>query len=666
MNYLWGEGFSKIVSFSLGDDILIQKILITHNPDGRLLDSELCLRAVETIMSHASAFHEEMEQKRQRQEQACIEVSSIEVEGPEEPLGHTIHMLSREIICLRSVKEDVCTKPLVLFELLGKYRWDAKLSLVLSSFAVIYGEFWVIIQSQDCNRLALSISLLKELLPLSLKKFQLIFKTVSLLVDSMVALTRIVVQFERLPTVEAELANAELIRTTKHLVCVAAYWICRSVLICTSKLADIRASKDLQITSLEQRMKSISEELKLQVNNCQLEAELKIHQKLVNLLNEPQDDNQKVLRMLLSLKDDRPLKHSASQEKLGISELAEKVVLLLISKSELLPIDELLLLVQRINDNSNASYEIVWIPVTSSETWSDNNIIVYSFLSNSLPWYSVKSPWSLSPTTINHIKKEWKFNDQPIIVALDPGGQVSNSNAIDMGWIWGAKAFPFSTSKEEELWSHENSIHKLLVDSVSPLLSMWAEQGRVICIYGSDNIEWISEFIAKMNDVQKTVEQQLEVVYVGKRNPDEKIRNIMASINSNNLTWNGMQLFWIRLESMRRSILRLGKAAYSDPISRQVEELIKTTEIEDGSGWMIVGKCSSTNTLKLRGQEVIKALNLFPESGFVNAIRGSMETHPEQPCNHSRMVKYDEATEESLICENCGRPMNKFIVFDKA
>ena len=40
-------------SFSL-EDVLIKKILLTHDPDGRHLDSELLLRAMENVMCNTA------------------------------------------------------------------------------------------------------------------------------------------------------------------------------------------------------------------------------------------------------------------------------------------------------------------------------------------------------------------------------------------------------------------------------------------------------------------------------------------------------------------------------------------------------------------------------------------------------------------------------------
>lgn len=57
------------------------------------------------------------------------------------------------------------------------------------------------------------------------------------------------------------------------------------------------------------------------------------------------------------------------------------------------------------------------------------------------------------------------------MVVLSTDGVVTNLNAIDMVWLWGAKAFPFSASREKELWEQENRILQLLIDGIDPLLT---------------------------------------------------------------------------------------------------------------------------------------------------------------------------------------------------
>lgn len=152
------------------------------------------------------------------------------------------------------------------------------------------------------------------------------------------------------------------------------------------------------------------------------------------------------------------------------------MVILLISKPELFPAEKIFYLVQRMHDHPlhkkiGESYTILWVPIPSSHTWSLTDEMNFGFLSDSLPWFSIRSPWSLHSAVVNFIRQEWSYKDEPVMVVLSTDGAVTNLNAIDMVWLWGAKAFPFSTSREKELWEQENRILQLLIDGIDPLLT---------------------------------------------------------------------------------------------------------------------------------------------------------------------------------------------------
>ncbi|KAL3511364.1 hypothetical protein ACH5RR_030765 [Cinchona calisaya] len=148
--------------------------------------------------------------------------------------------------------------------------------------------------------------------------------------------------------------------------------------------------------------------------------------------------------MLIPFVDNFPLKDCSSNEKLlssanslsgdtdetdvvdkkmhSISELRNKLVVLLVSKPELLPIEKIFLLVQQTYDHPHQEK------------------------------IGQRQPWLLISVVVNFIKQEWNFKEEPMMVVLDTNGMITNSNAMDMIWIWGAKPFPFSTLREKELW----------------------------------------------------------------------------------------------------------------------------------------------------------------------------------------------------------------------
>lgn len=583
---------------------------------------------------------------------------------------------------------------LSVLHLLGSYRWDAKLLLALSAFAIVFGNFWVLMQSQSQNPLAASIAVLKQLPDSNI--FQPIFTALTTLVKTMVEVIRSISQFESLPITHVELRDG-IVTTTKSLMYVAAYWIIRSIMVSIFLVTNLRAIEDDQlhllsfqdpysissavweIASLRSKIEDIGTKLRTQVDACQQQTENKMRKKLVNIFQEPHFDNQEILRMLFGLKNDLPLKQSSEQAEVGISSLKSKVVVLLISKPELLPVDELILLIQQtyehpLHNKIDRNYDILWIPISTSKNWSNDEVTIFNLLSNSLPWYSIRQPWSLSSTTINYAKNEWEFDEKPIMVVLDPTGTITNTNAVDMVWIWGAEAYPFSTLREKELWRKEKWNLRLLLDRIDPLFTMWVEEGRTICIYGSNKLEWVREFTAEMKNLQSPA-AHLEVVYVGKKDYCILASSIVSAIEkeklSHSLSLTKISFFWRRLESIRQSKVRLKQTTDTDLVLREVVALLDTCK-DDDEDWMIIGRGFSTNIVKLHGNEWVKFLSLYPlwnkylpEIGLVDAIRLSQEPPPTEPCSHSRTTSYDkELMKETVICDKCKRPMMKFIFYD--
>ncbi|GMP82581.1 hypothetical protein CsSME_00036822 [Camellia sinensis var. sinensis] len=176
---------------------------------------------------------------------AKSDICNIEVVGSEETLGHTIYKVSHGILFNYVMGGNPHAKTMVLFDMLGHYRWDAKAVLVLSAFATSYGEFWLIMQLYPCNPLAASIALLKQL-PKDLFLLKHLFKVLNVLMKTIVDLTKCIIEFEELP-VNHVILDGEAIGTTKSQIYMATYWIIRSALICSSQIKDLRAMKNVQV-----------------------------------------------------------------------------------------------------------------------------------------------------------------------------------------------------------------------------------------------------------------------------------------------------------------------------------------------------------------------------------------------------------------------------------
>ncbi|KHN41404.1 hypothetical protein glysoja_048427 [Glycine soja] len=155
--------------------------------------------------------------------------------------------------------------------------------------------------------------------------------------------------------------------------------------------------------------------------------------------------------------------------------------------------------------------------------------------------------------------------------------------------IWGPQAYPFSASKKEELWQDHNLTMQLLLDGINPLLAYWVEQGKNICLYGSENLVWIQQFNDKTTEI-KRAGLQLETIYVGNSQSSENVKQIMAiggeKSLSDPLSFTNVQHFWVRLETMRRSKLRLGKTPSSDHVLAKLSTLLDMDDREEG--WAVI------------------------------------------------------------------------------
>ncbi|KAF2301738.1 hypothetical protein GH714_028852 [Hevea brasiliensis] len=145
-------------------------------------------------------------------------------------------------------------------------------------------------------------------------------------------------------------------------------------------------------------------------------------------------------------------------------------------------------------------------------------------------------------------------------------------------------------------------------------------EGRNICIYGSDNPDWIREFNAQMKEI-RSVGVQIEMVYVGSRHLSER-------------------------ESMRRSIFRPQQSISSDHIQEAVSALLDSTD----EGWAVIGKGNTTDIVKLHGTKTMECLNKFSgweenviKLGFLGALRSAPEEAAPLPgpCNNSNIVPYN-------------------------
>lgn len=167
---------------------------------------------------------------------------------------------------------------------------------------------------------------------------------------------------------------------------------------------------------------------------------------------------------------------------------------------------------------------------------------------------------------------------------------------------------------------------------------------------------------------------QLEVIYVGWQNPSEKLQSILDIIQlenlSSSLTFATVCFFWLRLQSMRNSIIRHKYAARCDHIFKEVTRMLEVENTDDG--WMMIGTGASAGLQRLEGSKLTEFFDLFPvwaenvgALGLVDSISNAFQPPISvKHCNHLDIIPYDEGLiKDTVICKECKRPREKFVMY---
>ncbi|VVA90981.1 unnamed protein product [Arabis nemorensis] len=665
---------------ALNEDIIVDQLLHSHDPDGRWLDSEMLLQEVETILSFVRQNNVRSTIKMPLNFQVSTPlltedcITNIEVSESKEPLPYAVSRISVQMLCPCMGENEIQTRTMALFDLLKEYRWDAKAVLVLGALAATYGRLLLPIHLAFGDPVAASIATLNQL-PINRTNFRLWSNSLSLLIKAMVDVTKCIVEFERLQFKQAKLDN-NIAGETMSNIYLATYQVVKSALACLQQIPHFKQIKQAtesrraagELSSLGYQLRNIHTRLNKQVEECSTQIEEEIYRRLRNINTETHQDNQEVLQLLFSLQDDFQLQQYSKQ--MATTELKEKVILLLLSKPELLPIEPLLFMLQQLYDHpsnttTEQNYEILWIPIPSSQKWTDEEKGNFNFFSNSLPWISVRRPWLMSSTVLNFLRTEWPYRDgETMVVVMDPKGRVMNMNAMDMVLIWGIRAYPFSVSREDELWEEDGWSMQLLLEGIHPAFETWVKEGREICIFGSENSNWVDEFKSLARRIQNQG-FQFELIYLNKRTITSESAMEESSILFSPAI---QQLFWLRLESIKRSKLKRSESSKSD---RVFEEVTKLLDFDYGTrkGWGIIGKGSTGEIVRVDGENMTERMRRILRwgeyatgLGFTEAIQIAAE----KPCeeSHTVVVPFEEgSTVRVVTCEKCKRPMKKFVAY---
>ncbi|KAJ9683328.1 hypothetical protein PVL29_019070 [Vitis rotundifolia] len=701
------ENMQKLIKFdrlkfsASEDNMMLKQIEATHEPDGREFDVKPLLHLVEQIFTCATPKSDvtfdslglktnDVEALEDNTHQAGF-ISTLEA------LAYTIDRISCEIRCKCSGREEAHRRAISVLNMVSSHPWDAKLVLILSAFAVNYGEFWLVFQSYNSNELAKSMAILKQV-PEILGRSSTLkpqFNSIKDLIKAMLDVANCIVKFRELPS-QYITADVSAFSTALANIPIAVYWTIRCVVACASQIARLRGlqgdehplstSEAWEISALVHKVSNIHNHLRDKLDACHKHIDDKRHmeayQMLLELFMTSHSDNMKVLKALIYARDNQnPLFHGATHRRVDIDVFKDTHVLLLISNLDISH-DELEVLEdiyrESLKKRPGIQYEIVWLPIIDqSDPWMESSQKLFENHRARMPWYTrhdpLRSPSPEDGAVITFIKKEWHYGRKPILVVLGPRGQVVCQNALHMMWIWKDEAFPFTTSREEDLWKEATWKLDLLVDGIDPRISEWIAAGKIICLYGGDDIEWIQRFTTIAKKVAESAGISLEMVYVGKSNPKELVHTNIKTIIEDELSHHlkgltSIWYFWVRIESMLYSKIRLGQTVEKDPTMREILKMLSFNNSHEG--WALLSKGSEEIT-KAKGDLFLTCLRQYNQwevhvrqKGFLQALKDHLlQIHPPHHCNQFELLVAAGMIPETLVCSECGRKMEKFFVY---
>lgn len=679
--------------FSSSDDnAMIKQIEATNAPDDRDFTVKPLLEIVEDIFHRSTPAAPGVALEMKSLEAVDEKALHSGFDDMFEFVSRTIYRIYCELGSKCFSAADAHTTTIAILNILSNYKWDAKVVLSLAGFALIYGEFWLDAQLYQTNPLAKGVAILKHL-PTILERSDTLkprLEAVTKLIRAMLDVSRCIVEFKQLPSQYVAQDSPELSTATAHIP-IAVYWTIRSTIASAAQIIGLigmgyefiaSTQETWELLSLAHKLSSIHDHLNDQLKICHQLIEERKHieayQTLVRLFKTAHIDNMKILRALFYAKDGLPLYNCSSGKKVSIDVLKKKLVLLFISDLEL-SVDELQILLLMYNESKQnmrpeSEYEVVWVPVVDrSVAWNEERQKHFEYLQSMMPWYMVNHPSIIDPAVIRYIKEEWLFNKKPLLVVLDPQGREVNRNAIHMMWIWGGLAYPFTRAREEAIWKQQSWSLELLADNIEPLIFTWMKDGKYICLYGGEDIEWIRKFTVTAQAVAEAAKIGLEMLYVGKSNPRERVRKNNAIIQVETLSHTLPDLtliwyFWVRLESMWHSKTQQDKQVDDDPIMQEVMTMLSF----DGSdiGWAVIFK-GSNEMARAKGDTFLKCLNEYTlwkdrvgPNGFVPAMNEHLDAiHSPHHCNRLILPGTTRHIPERVVCSECRRPMEKFLMY---
>ncbi|KAL2898708.1 Protein SIEVE ELEMENT OCCLUSION B [Bienertia sinuspersici] len=597
--------------------------------------------------------------------------NSIIVEPPQNLLDIT-GKIATQIACNVMNGVDVHNSTHSLFHILKEFSWETKLSLALTTYILTFGD--------SGFNLCVHSKVSWDSLPDLVKKVYYIGVTSK--------------NFEKLPRVLYMTSKDPYVKAARTYFILATYWVFRIIVtvstshITTMSTGDRNFDQSIsspwyeKLTLIESYLDNTRDRLwELLVKKTEEDSINEAYQKIKEtFLKDYYSGNMELLNVLFTSNDDMPqLYDGFTNKRVHFSELEGIYVLLFISSLDISQKHHIFDIIYG-ELQQKIPYKVIWIPIT--KFWEEDNKDEKESMSQKfknlrtfMPWYSFDHISMVNKATIKFITDDWNFDHEPIIVVLDPQGKVINKNVLPTMLIWGNKAFPFTSSKEETLLDQQSWRLELLFDSnlrIDSKIFDWIRDDKYIFVYGGESIEWIRKFRMIVRKVTHKVLLPMEMVYVAKSHIEEPLQQLCECILREELghclkdplmTW----YFWRRLEIMNDSMTYHMKF---NVVFQEIQRLHNFNK--SNTCWAILAK-GSRILVNGHGQVVLSTLEDYPiwkdkalEQGFGVGFQSHYRKlyRKKFPCERVEFLTANlklPETSEIMLCPCCRRQMQHCI-----
>ncbi|XP_050275321.1 protein SIEVE ELEMENT OCCLUSION B-like isoform X2 [Quercus robur] len=615
---------------NLQDEILT-KIKYSTNADEKL-DVESLFSAVENILDRTTKTVDGLFLKGTDSQETKMKL--LEEESPQESFIPPLSAF--KIISYEAAGEQIAPETTVLsiIEKLSSYSRDAKAVLTLATFALEYGEYFLLACIQSSNQVAKSMGTLKGVPVLlgKLEKHSQAVVDLNKLIKATLAVFQCIFGLKKLSNYDKK----------DKLITVAVYWAIVSVVVSTNQICYFITDdqkKKQELETYADKLNRILSELKKERANQEKED----YREVKNVV-ETSVSIVAVINILLTDPTNKltpQLTDGSTDKMVEITSLERKSVFLFFSSLHISG-EDISNLENCLNKMRKDQYETVWIPFVKQ--WTKDLEKKFEFLRSKMLY--VAANYSLPIASHKYIIKKWNFKvNEPLIVVLNPQGKVVCMNAIPMMRVCGVEAFPF-TSVEEETLLNQKGLIGLTATDISSDIKHWIEERKYILLYGG---QLVTDSAMALDRGPMILEKGISIELV--------------SIENDNL----LKRFWTKIKNLFTS--RSQRETEIDSMKLDIEKLISYKKKK--RGWAVFSKGSSV--ILIGGTTILQVLKEFDkwkenlnEKDFELAFKdyhNMISNHDDDAiCRHIK-IPYKALKIPETECSHCQRIMVTYITF---